>query len=421
MAQAKPSKKTTAKAARPARKAAAKTPRRAPAGKAKPKAARAATAGAPQVEAEVLVVGDHPSASLCALMLREAKVEVALLDTGQTPNAERLVTINPKWFDLHKSLESLRPELGLAPIGYAQFLGPEGELARSQARSARGKGSDALAYVASMREVRDAVRTLATDAGVPILSGALDVEGVDETGVSLSAAGRSMKPRVLAIGDPLPDETAALLGAPRFPGREASMQATARLDGASVFGPAADEQGIAVTLDLAGKLQWGWMLRRGDEAELCVQCPVGCDRRKALAEWLELLRRHEIIAGDVELEAGSIQAFDLPLAGALVRDVVARRTLLMGPAGGFYSASGEDVYPGCWSAKFAADVAAKAVRAEHPQDALGAYRGKWGSTLGEYLRGPQQNLRFLLPLVYKNPVMTDRLASAIFLGESLVK
>ena len=105
----------------------------------------------------------------------------------------------------------------------------------------------------------------------------------------------------------------------------------------------------------------------------------------------------------------------------LLRDVVARRTLLLGPAGGFYSASGEDVYPGCWSALFAAEVAAKAVKARHPQDVLGAYRGSWGSTLGDYLRGPQQNLRFLLPLVYKNPVMTQRLAEAILLGQSLVK
>ena len=100
---------------------------------------------------------------------------------------------------------------------------------------------------------------------------------------------------------------------------------------------------------------------------------------------------------------------------------MARRTLLIGPAGGFYSASGEDVYPAAWSAKFAADAAAKALKAPQVQDALGVYRGKWGATLGEYLRGPQQNLRFLLPLVYKNPTMTDRLANSILLGESLVR
>ena len=44
-----------------------------------------------------------------------------------------------------------------------------------------------------------------------------------------------------------------------------------------------------------------------------------------------------------------------------------------------------------------------------------------GLTLGDYLRGPQQNLRFLLPLVYRNAIMTARLADAILLGKSVVR
>jgi hypothetical protein len=152
-----------------------------------------------------------------------------------------------------------------------------------------------------------------------------------------------------------------------------------------------------------------------------VQCPPEEDVPALVEEWTMVLRRHGVLSGAAEPDISTLKICDLPLGGALLRDVVARRTLLLGPAGGFYSASGEDVYPGCWSALFAAEVAAKAVKARHPQDVLGAYRGSWGSTLGDYLRGPQQNLRFLLPLVYKNPVMTQRLAEAILLGQSLVK
>jgi len=55
------------------------------------------------------------------------------------------------------------------------------------------------------------------------------------------------------------------------------------------------------------------------------------------------------------------------------------------------------------------------------QDSIQVYRQKWGTTLGDYLRGPQQNLRFLLPLVYRNPVMTSRLAEAILSGKSVVR
>jgi flavin-dependent dehydrogenase len=114
-------------------------------------------------------------------------------------------------------------------------------------------------------------------------------------------------------------------------------------------------------------------------------------------------------------------SIDLPLAGALAQEGVANRALLIGPAGGFYTACGEDLYPACWSAIFAAEIAKKALKEKHLQDALQAYRHKWGATLGDYLRGPQQNLRFLLPLVYRNKVMTARLAEAILYGKSVVR
>ena len=110
-----------------------------------------------------------------------------------------------------------------------------------------------------------------------------------------------------------------------------------------------------------------------------------------------------------------------PLAGALAHEGLANRTVLVGPAGGFFSASGEDIYPNVWSAVFAADAIKKAWKEPHLQDALGPYRQKWRTTLGDYLRGPQQNLRFLLPLVYRNQVMTTRLTEAILLGRGMVR
>jgi hypothetical protein len=63
----------------------------------------------------------------------------------------------------------------------------------------------------------------------------------------------------------------------------------------------------------------------------------------------------------------------------------------------------------------------QALREKHLQDALQAYRQRWRITLGNYLRGPQQNLRFLLPLVYRNQVMTNRLAESILLGKAMVR
>jgi flavin-dependent dehydrogenase len=123
----------------------------------------------------------------------------------------------------------------------------------------------------------------------------------------------------------------------------------------------------------------------------------------------------------VKIQADATQSIDIPLAGALAHEGVANRTLLIGPAGGFYSACSEDIYPNCWSAVFAADTLRKALKERHLQDALNVYRSAWRTTLGDYLRGPQQNLRFLLPLVYRNQVMTQRLSESILLGKSVVR
>ena len=63
----------------------------------------------------------------------------------------------------------------------------------------------------------------------------------------------------------------------------------------------------------------------------------------------------------------------------------------------------------------------KAVKEPHLQDALQPYRQKWGSSLGDYLRGPQQNLRFLMTLIYRNKQMTTRIAEAILAGKSVIR
>ena len=148
------------------------------------------------------------------------------------------------------------------------------------------------------------------------------------------------------------------------------------------------------------------------------QAPGG---RQLLNHWAEVLARHGMIDARASARNLTVNSIDLPLAGAMAHEGVANRTLLVGPAGGFFSACGEDIYPNCWSAVFAADVLARSLKETHLQDAIGAYRHEWRTTLGDYLLGPQQNLRFLLPLVYRNQVMTDRLAESIFQGKAIVR
>jgi len=137
--------------------------------------------------------------------------------------------------------------------------------------------------------------------------------------------------------------------------------------------------------------------------------------------WAGVLHSHAVFRDLPQFQVDNLNHLDLPLAGALAHEGVGNRTLLIGPAGGFYSACSEDIYPNCWSAVYAVEVMKKALPEKHLQDALNAYRSTWRTTLGDYLRGPQQNLRFLLPLVYRNQVMTTRLTESILLGKSVVR
>lgn len=371
----------------------------------------------------VLIVGSHPAAWLCALFLRDARVNVAVTEGG-TPSLDRLVTLNPAFFKLHKALAGLQETLPVTKVSRARFLGPDDADATSQA--AKGDRSGPLTFITPFSAVREQLKHLALEAGIRVCEGGFGVEEVDERGAHVRVGRQTLLPRVLGVCNPLDARIATRLDVQPPVRSRLWTLATTRLTarGRTPAGPDLAADILPLSLELDGAEAWGWLMRHEEVLEMSVLSPAerGEDQSKRLMdEWAGILRGRRLLCPEASPDGRTFQAHPMPLAGALERDVVGRRTLLFGPAGGFLSASGEEVYPSCWSAKYAAEAAAKAARASHPQDALAGYRGQWGSTLGDYLRGPQQNLQFLMPLVYRNPPMTDRLADAILKGRSLVK
>lgn len=373
----------------------------------------------------VVIVGSHPAAWLCALFLHDAKVSVAVIEDGMR-SPDRLVTLNPAFFNLHKGLDVLRATLPATPIDRVRFLGHGDSDATSHASGARGEKEAPLTFLTPLAEVREQLKRLALGAGVRLCEGAFRVEQVDERGAHVRLGRQSFVPRVLAVCDSLEPEVAAQIDIKPFARSQLWTLATTGLTarGRTPNGPEMADDVLPLSLELDGARAWGRLMRHRDALELSVLSPAERgeeDARRLLDVWAGMLRDRGLLCAEASPDGRTLQTHPVPLGGALERDVVGRRTVLFGPAGGFLSASGEEVYPSCWSAKYAAEAAAKASRASHPQDALAAYRGQWGSTIGDYLRGPQQNLEFLMPLVYRNPPMTDRLADAILRGRSLVK
>jgi hypothetical protein len=371
---------------------------------------------------DVLVLGDHPSAYLAATLLKhKAKLRVGHAELESPDSDDRLVTINPALFDLHPLLSGMGRKLPTTGVYGIRFLADQPDT------SSESRGKSAVVCTAKYKEVRDRMEKLAETEGVEFFGAKpLQIHGVDETGVDLTVGKQRMRATALVVAGQLAREQRAMLGMPsgwdpetmhRFTSLRCKTVKHLKLPGRSA---------MPMSLDLCGKLCWGWLLPGDGEFQLTVEQSIGGSLPadagvQLLRHWITVLKSHGVLDAKFNFADSAAASVDLPLAGALAHEGVGNRTLMIGPAGGFYSACGEDVYPGCWSAIFAADVLKKALREPHLQDALNPFRQKWRTTLGDYLRGPHQNLRFLLPLVYRNPAMTSRLTEAILLSKSVVR
>ena len=370
---------------------------------------------------DVLVLGEHPAAYLTAALLRhktKLKVVHATIPDEVTP--DRLVMINPALFSLHPLLEPMKRKLEMAAVYGVQFLSDD-PTTRSEFRS-----KAALAYVATYKSVRHAMEGVAASQEVQFLTPkTLEIHRLDEHGAEVTAGKASLRPKALVVSGRLPEAHQKRLGLPDGWDAELVHRYTYLKLSGTKWADLGSRPVMPMSLNLRDMLCWAWLLPGPKGLQLAVEQPLDTVGRvkplDLLAHWADVLRAGGVLNGKGDLPLDDAESTDLPLAGALAHEGVGNRTLLVGPAGGFYSACSEDVYPNCWSALHAADALKKALKEPHLQDALQAYRHRWRTTLGDYLRGPQQNFRFLLPLVYRNQVMTTRLTEAILLGKSVVR
>ena len=124
---------------------------------------------------------------------------------------------------------------------------------------------------------------------------------------------------------------------------------------------------------------------------------------------------------DLSEEAARAEVHPSPAGIALEMDShVAKHTLIIGEAGGFVAAaSNEGIYPAMWSAQLAAQVVHQALGSKHSQDVLMQFDSKWRMSMAEYLRPPNTDIQFLLPLIFSNQPMADRMGAAFFAGENI--
>lgn len=375
----------------------------------------------PESQLDVLVLGEHPAAYLCAALLKhKTKLRVLHSTLPHESWPDRLQILNPELFDLHPLLDPLRRKVEMTAVYGLRFI------ADAPGVGSEHRSRSAMAQVASYKNLRAAMIKLAEGQDVEMVAPkVLQIRRVDEHGIEVTVGKAELKPKMLVLAGMPTEPEARLLGLPDGWGPDVVHRYTfLRLPGTK-WADLGNRPVIPMSLNLRDMLCWAWLIPGEKSMQIAVEQPVETLGQAApaelLAHWVSVLRTHQVLTGKGDVPLDQAQSIDLPLGGALAQEGVANRTLLVGPAGGFYSATSEDMYPNCWSAIFAADAVKKALKEVHLQDALQPYRHKWRTTLGDYLRGPQQNLRFLLPLVYRNPVMTSRLTESILLGKSVVR
>ncbi len=172
----------------------------------------------------------------------------------------------------------------------------------------------------------------------------------------------------------------------------------------------------------------GMFFRAGDVLHVRIlahqpeaQPPAAGGGADALGELIGGLQHAGLLPPRLNLARASAARWRPPGGVALELEThLAKRTLLVGTAGGFASAmSGQTLDAGVRSALVAADVADRALRSGAVQDALADYKKQWRGPLADRIRPTGTSLRMLMPMVLSNQAMTARFARALLYGEGL--
>ncbi len=178
--------------------------------------------------------------------------------------------------------------------------------------------------------------------------------------------------------------------------------------------------GIVLGLDDAG----GFGVIATAHGRGTISVHTSADRSSVVATLTTLCKNaldQGLIKDDIAPTAARATPIPTPAEVALAMDShVAKRTLVIGDAGGFVAAtSGEGIYPAMWSAHIAADVIHEALQSTSPQDVLMQFDTRWRTEMADHLKPPNTDTQYILPLVFSNQPVADRMGAAFFAGENI--
>jgi len=366
---------------------------------------------------DVIVIGAGPAGTTAAILLKQKGRNVLLVDKAAFPRT----VICAGW--INRQCAPLLTKIGVPVKTLLNRTFHDVAFYRPDfSQSAKPTFEEPPGYLIDRAAFDNALVNAAIKQEVDVIQGCEVVNvQLNEASVLVKLAdGRSVESNLLTIAagrsSPLVERTGIAPSTETHPVWTA--QVTADLPRGK--GPTEPQMGIILGLDTQGS--FGLCCVSPERLSVGV-CWFG-EQQETKSVLFELCRsatNHSVVPFDLSAQVQAADVMASPASMALDMDShVGKHTLAIGDAGGFVSASSnEGIYPAMWSAQIAVDVLDQALQSVHSQDELMTFDSVWRMQMADYLRSPHTDIRFLLPLIFTNQPMADRMGAAFFSGENI--
>ncbi len=366
---------------------------------------------------DVAVCGAGPAGAFAAALLAKSNHRVALIEAQRLPRTDSACV----WMgaQLAPLLETIGVKIKKAGgRAFTDVMFHSGDFTKQ----ATPRFSEPPGYMINGGELYTALVNAAVKAGAQLFEGSAvtDVR-LSESSVTLPLANESTvesKLLLLASGRGTPLLQRCGFHRPTT----GSVLWSARVDAAAGDSKLKPKLGVHVILGLDRKGSFGTICRLVERLSISIHWSG--DREAATSAFIDLCKlslQRGLLDVDLTRAAATAPLVASPAAAALEMDShVGKHALLIGDAGGFVSAaSNEGIYPAMWSAKIATQVVQEALESTYSQDVLMSYDSRWRIELADHLRSPNTDTQFLLPLIFSNQAMADRMGTAFFTGANI--
>lgn len=365
---------------------------------------------------EVTIAGAGPAGATAAIALSRHGRRVALVDKAHFPRPALCAGwINPGAIRLLTALGMNAKALDCMPIREVLFFNED------LSKQAKPAVRDEIGYLVDRAAFDHALVEYAASLGVSCFFGTAleDIRiGEREVAVTTGPKKRVLTSRLFVLATGRGVTWLEKLG---FDRRGAGRPTWAALVQGRLPSPVS---AAAVHLVLGLDRRESFCMAALRESRVSVMLHWRGDPTAARAVFVRTCHRlaeKQLLPIDLSGEAAQAPVLYQPSAFALELDThVGKNMLILGDAGGFVSSSSaEGIYPAMWASTIAADVIHEALSKPVTQDALMEFESRWRQAMADYMRPPNTDLQFLLPLIFSNQTMADRMATAFFAGENL--